>query len=96
MEEEVEMGSFRIQPAAPLSITDGMEIVEAPYVGIDVGGHGEEERAVVRFFTRSRTWAVIIITLIVLGTVGGMSAQIANQGGKDVEAFSSPPSDEQN
>jgi hypothetical protein len=82
------MESFRVQAAAPL-LHAGMAAPD----GIHDGGCDAQVRTVVCPCVRPRIWAVVVIALFVAGTVGGMSAQIANQGGKEVETISSMPGD---
>lgn len=74
------MGSFWVQAAAPLPPADDIGIKEA----------------VVRPRNRTPIWVVVLIILFVLCTVGGMSAQIANQGGKYVAANSCMAWEDQN
>src|SRR5271169_2278548 len=80
------MGSFWDQAAAPLPPTDDIGIKEAPPAGIQVVGHDAKVETVL----------VVVIILFVLCTVGGMSAQIANQGEKHVAANSCMAWEDQN
>jgi hypothetical protein len=82
------MDSFRVQAAAPLPHTG-----KAAPDGIQEMGYDAQVRTVV-WCVRPRIWAVVVIALFVICTVGGMSAQIANQGGKEVETISSLPGDD--
>src|SRR5271169_6335665 len=88
------MGSFWVQAAAPLPPTDDIGIKEAPPHGIQVVGYDAEVDTVPRI--RPPIWAVVLIILSVRCTVGGMSAQIANQGGKHIAANSCMAWEDQN
>jgi hypothetical protein len=96
MTEEADMGSFWLQAAAPLLPTNDVGIKEALPDRIQVMSYDTQVLTVVRPRIRPRIWALVVIILFVLCTVGGMSAQIANHGRKHVAAYSCMPWDDQN
>jgi hypothetical protein len=87
------MASFWVQAAAPRPRTDDIGIKSA---GIRVVGYDAKVETVVRPRIRPAIWAVVVIILFVLCTVGGMFAQITNQGGKHVAANSCMVWEDQN
>jgi hypothetical protein len=58
---------------------------------IQLVGYNARSRPSFALHIKPRIWAVAVIIVFVLCTVGGMSAQIANQHGKHVAANSCMP-----
>ena len=90
------MGSLRVHARTPLPPSGDTRIKEAGLDGVRSVDFDAQAQTVFWPCVRPGIWVVIVMTLFALCTMGGMFAQIANQGGKEVEAISCMPWHNQN